>query len=396
MFCLQCGAKIDDDVRFCPECGANQLRGDALHHAGPDSSAPKSPSPSDTAPFSMPVYTTPRADGSKDIKLLQRIGVAVAAIGVIAGLALIVPTFLADLPSQPSSGNEVTADDGQPEQAGQPEQPKEAAQDEQPAQEEPAEQDEPADEEVVDQDDGGTTSTDEDPSQLTGDGIVLLNSFETTGNYNDASHAFELFSQAAGLGDVEAEYYLGYCYFYGCGTTKDYDQAYDHFLSAANEGDALAQTMVGKCLYNGYGTTQNHEACYDWFVKAAEEGVPSAENGLGNCYKHGYGVEKDLDKMIYWYQLAADAGEDNALVNLGACYYEGLGVERNLRRAIELYHRSADRGNSLAQFYLAECYRDGDGVPRGYDLARYYAEEAVNNPRDERAREDARALLAGL
>ena len=137
-------------------------------------------------------------------------------------------------------------------------------------------------------------SADEDPSQLTSDGIVLLNSFENTGNYNDVSHAFALFSQAADLGNTEAEYYLGYCCFYGYGTTKDYDRAYDHFLSAANEGDVLAQAMVGKCLYNGYGTTQNHEACYDWFAKAAEEGVPSAENGLGNCYKHGYGVERNV------------------------------------------------------------------------------------------------------
>lgn len=369
MFCLQCGAKIDDDVRFCPECGAKQ--------PGPGDPDQARLGPSDTEPFSAPVRDTHRADEFGDAKWLRRVGVAVAAIAVILGLALVVPTILKGASSQPAASDE--GEDPVDEQARSLEHVVFVP------------YDVPADEDAVDKD-----AIDEDPSQLTGDGIVLLNSFETTGNYNDASHAFELFSQAAGLGDVEAEYYLGYCYFYGYGTTKDYDRAYDHFLSAANEGDALAQAMVGKCLYNGYGTTQNHEACYDWFVKAAEEGVPSAENGLGNCYKHGYGVEKDLDKMIYWYQLAADAGEDNALVNLGACYYEGLGVERNLERAIELYHRSADRGNSLAQFYLAECYRDGDGVPRDYDLARYYAEAAVNNPCDERGRDDARALLAGL
>ncbi|MDM8271093.1 hypothetical protein [Thermophilibacter provencensis] len=110
---------------------------------------------------------------------------AVAVVAVVLGLALVVPTILKGAFSQPAASDE--GEEPVDEQAR------------------PLEHvvfvpyDAPADEDA----------TDEDPSQLTGDGIVLLNSFETTGNYNDASHAFELFSQAAGLGDVEAEYYLG-------------------------------------------------------------------------------------------------------------------------------------------------------------------------------------------
>lgn len=231
------------------------------------------------------------------------------------------------------------------------------------------------------------------PEELVQRGTELLDLCEQNGDAASGADALALFSEASKLGNTEADYYLGYCYYYSSGVSRDYTQAYQHFLVAAEAGDARGQAFVARCLYDGSGVAQDRDASYQWAAKAAGQGNPLGQSMLGSCYKHGYGVEKDLEKMLYWYELSADAGNDAGQLNMGACYDMGLGVPRDASRAVEYYKLSAAQGNSLAQLYLAKCYYEGDGVSRDVDLAASYANQAVNNVRDPKASADAAAFL---
>lgn len=231
------------------------------------------------------------------------------------------------------------------------------------------------------------------PEELVQKGVELLDLCEQNGDAASGADAIALFDEASKMGNTEADYYLGYCYYYSSGVSRDYTQAYQHFLVAAEAGDARGQAFVARCLYDGSGVAQDREESYQWATKAAEQGNPLGQSMLGSCYKHGYGVEKDLEKMLYWYELSAEAGSDAGQLNMGACYDMGLGVPRDASRAVEYYELSAAQGNSLAQLYLAKCYYNGDGVSRDVDLAASYANQAVNNVRDPKASADAVAFL---
>lgn len=79
----------------------------------------------------------------------------------------------------------------------------------------------------------------------------------------DDDKAFELCSQAAELGDVDAIGDMGYCYEDGIGVDQDYAKALEWYLKAGEAGLALGFLNAGYAYSNGRGT----ELYYgDWLV----------------------------------------------------------------------------------------------------------------------------------
>ena len=74
----------------------------------------------------------------------------------------------------------------------------------------------------------------------------------------------------------------------------------------------------------------------------------------------------------------ADDGSVPAKLYLGDLYWYGrLGCPKDHRLSAELYEECARLGNARAQFMMSSNYYSGDGVERDYDLAKMYANLAL-------------------
>lgn len=61
---------------------------------------------------------------------------------------------------------------------------------------------------------------------------------------------------------------------------KDYNNAYKQLLPLAEKGNADAQYAVGYMYFYGKGVAQNKEAAKTWLQKAAAQGEPAAIKAL--------------------------------------------------------------------------------------------------------------------
>ena len=149
-------------------------------------------------------------------------------------------------------------------------------------------------------------------------------------------------------------------------------------IDKARNGNKNAQYNIGYFYFYGKGgVSQNYDIALPWLRKAADQGVEQAQALLGLAYDHGFGVPQDYATAAYWYRKAADKGDVLALNNLGLLYDEGNGVEKNLYKAAELYKKAADKGDDIAQYNIANCYAKGQGVAENDDLAfSYYKKSA--------------------
>ena len=116
--------------------------------------------------------------------------------------------------------------------------------------------------------------------------------------------AAELYTQAANMGDAEAQHELGNCYALGYGVAKDYKQAVHWYTQAANQGYAAAQYMLGEGYYNGSIVAQNKARALEWHKKAANQGYPLSQYKLANQYYKGEGTFQSYKLALHWYKKA--------------------------------------------------------------------------------------------
>ena len=199
-------------------------------------------------------------------------------------------------------------------------------------------------------------------------------------NYVDAVKYYRI---AADQGNMDAQYALGHCYYYGQGVVKDHGEAVKWYQKAADQGladakeklkkikkssvaikktpsiaveksssiiidgkqSAKEQYELGKKFYN----QKNYVDAVKYYRIAAGQGNMDAQYSLGYCYEFGQGVEKDPKKAVKWYRKAAEQGEPCAQNNLGHCYYNGDGVEKSYEEAVKWYQRAANQGSERAR-----------------------------------------------
>ena len=123
----------------------------------------------------------------------------------------------------------------------------------------------------------------------------------------------------AAKGDTAAQLYLGKMYMQGQGAFKsDYAKAISWTRKAANRKNAEAQYFLGFLYYYGMGTPQNYTEALLWYRKAAEHGNAGAQASLGSMFAYGQGVPQDMVLAYKWFKLAAALGEADAAVKLKA------------------------------------------------------------------------------
>ncbi len=128
------------------------------------------------------------------------------------------------------------------------------------------------------------------------------------GGYYDK--AFALFNYITD--DAEAQFYMGYMYNLGKGTSKDFTEAVRWYRKSAEQGNAVAQCHLGKMYEDGQGVSQDYIEAVRWYRKSAEQDNDEGQYDLGRMYRFGKGVALDNSEAIRWFRDSAKQGNTDA------------------------------------------------------------------------------------
>ena len=263
------------------------------------------------------------------------------------------------------------------------------------------------------------------------EGIDRMNGF-----YREAAR---LLRQAAGQGEMPAQYLLGVMYREGKGVNRSEQEAFSWLEKAAQGGYAPAQVALGaeyalserqdaekarfwygKALAagngkaqayfaekaavdaapgkrdmpvrqwdardqyvmalayeKGKGAPQDWEQAAAWYRMAASQRLLPAQRQLGMAYLEGKGVPVDEAEAAVWLNLAAEQGDAQAACALAGLYADGHGVEKDERRAFALYMAAAQAGMTPAQEALGIMYFEGRGTEKDVAQALQWLERAA-------------------
>lgn len=102
---------------------------------------------------------------------------------------------------------------------------------------------------------------------------------------------------------------LGLAYLYGEeGKSASISRAYECFSTAAKYGNVEAQSWLSFMYYYSLWGNHDFEKAKYWAEKAAAQGDAISAATLGEMYEYGEGVTKDLDQAVYWYERAVESG----------------------------------------------------------------------------------------
>lgn len=177
--------------------------------------------------------------------------------------------------------------------------------------------------------------------QVANDYLELANQYRAKHIYK---LAFENYQKSAQMGNVEAQYWLGYCYEHEEGTERNMRKAVEWYKESAQMGNSNAQYRLGFCCYYGKGVERDEEKAVMWYTRSAEQNNVEAQYKLGFCYEYGRGGEKNPKKAFEWFQKLAKQGYVHAQWRVAFAYQWGKGVEKDATKAIEWYKKSAIQG----------------------------------------------------
>jgi len=164
----------------------------------------------------------------------------------------------------------------------------------------------------------------------------------------------ELYTQAAELGSVQAEYLLGWAYYRGDGVEEDETKAAGWFVKSAEHGHMSGQYRAGFFSELGIGMPKNYANAAKWYEQASQKGSLAAFTDLGMLYRFGSGVEQDHKKAADLVRTAAEGGYARAQRYLGDFYANGIGVTEDADEAVEWYKKAAVQGDEEAIEKLSE------------------------------------------
>ena len=118
--------------------------------------------------------------------------------------------------------------------------------------------------------------------------LIILVTITVQMAFAKISFSTELLN-SANQGNVEAQYDLALCYYYGYGCNVDYESAFKWFDGSAQKGYYPAIYALSICYEKGHGCIRNQELAFSLCKLAAEKGMNMAKNRLGILYEKGIG-----------------------------------------------------------------------------------------------------------
>jgi TPR repeat protein len=127
-------------------------------------------------------------------------------------------------------------------------------------------------------------------------------------DYYDPEEALKWLKKSAMQGNVDAQSYLGYAYDRIPIFDHDENESLKWFLKAAEQGDYQSIAAVADKFFE----KKNYTEAFKWYRKSAEQGSIYNQYQLGYMYENGYGVSKNKDEALKWYRKAAEEGYEDA------------------------------------------------------------------------------------
>lgn len=94
--------------------------------------------------------------------------------------------------------------------------------------------------------------------------------------------------------------FLGLIYENGLGIKEDFNKAYEHYNKSFHIGNYDAAYHIGYCYFYGLGVTKHITQGYNWCKLAAEYNYAQAMAELSNRYEKGLLVEQNAEQAAYW------------------------------------------------------------------------------------------------
>ena len=174
----------------------------------------------------------------------------------------------------------------------------------------------------------------------------------------------------AKLGDDEALFELGQCYYFGIGVSSDFGEAYKYIKLAADKGMRDAEYFIEKNFVvsnNGFvSLTDEAKEVYDSASKlmaASEAGNPMAQ------WIRGYGKlnEESSDYMynrgLLWVKKAVAQNFPPAQFSLGAEYFKDSRIKGKAEEGKSLIRQAAQRLWMPAIKFIAQHFSYQEAIP---------------------------------
>lgn len=159
-------------------------------------------------------------------------------------------------------------------------------------------------------------------------------------------------------------------------------------VQEAESGDVNAEFALGLCYFWGRGVAQSDEDAIKWLSKAAEKEHVRAMHLLGAMYFNG--KNKNETKAFAYLQKAADLNDLPSMPFLAECFFDGVGTNKNQKEAFKWYLKSAEAGDINSQRMVGLIYKynfdkgfetngnklEVDGVEQSLEKAEYWFDQA--------------------
>jgi len=137
----------------------------------------------------------------------------------------------------------------------------------------------------------------------------------------------------ADLRDNNSKKLLAYYHFKGFGVRQDYYKAFELYSELAQAGIVNAQYFVGLCYRNGYGTIANPDEAKKWLLMAARQGDYQATHELTaelnpeNSNVNNPEIQQQVNKLKTYHEklIAANSNDISGEYRGFAIYYDFSG-----------------------------------------------------------------------
>ncbi|EJK53351.1 hypothetical protein THAOC_27233 [Thalassiosira oceanica] len=119
----------------------------------------------------------------------------------------------------------------------------------------------------------------------------------------DVSRAIELWTEAAELGSIDAQYQLGLTYYTGEGVEEDKSRGIHHWQQAAMEGHVMSRYNLGAVEYYNDG---HYEVAVQHYMISAKMGHEKSLNGIKKMFMKGHANKAQYTEALLGYRDAVE------------------------------------------------------------------------------------------